>query len=153
MGKFISRLKYTSFNSFLSTIFIQTKKHIIHLHFHWKIFCPGIGLRFSFTFPFSVIELMRTIERADRWNLIFMYCFLRFFLKTVRVCASVFSMTVACTSTNPGCTSGRPISENSSPPTSSTCFNYMNFSKVSISRYQTNCTFSNFNLSPMVGGQ
>lgn len=101
---------------FINFIYFESK-----CHFHVKIFSPGIGLIFSFTYPLSVIELMRTIECATLWKLILVYCFRRFFLKTVRVCARVFSITVAWTSTNPGCTSGRPIKENSSPPTRRTC--------------------------------
>uniref|UniRef100_A0A2M4DH76 Putative secreted protein n=1 Tax=Anopheles darlingi TaxID=43151 RepID=A0A2M4DH76_ANODA len=49
-----------------------------------------------------------------------MYCFLRFLRKWVRVCESVFSTIVACTSTKPGARRGRPIREKSLPPASST---------------------------------
>lgn len=62
-----------------------------------------------------------------------MYCFLRFFLKCVRVCERPFEMTVAVTVTRPGCTKGRPMREKSLVAASN--------------------TLSNVNLSPIFGGQ
>lgn len=87
-----------------------------------------------------------------RWKLNRTYCFLRFFLKCMRVCVKVFSITVACTSTKPGCTRGRPIKEKSFPPASSTWmkkFLFQHFCLLSNVEF----TLSKRILSPMFGGQ
>lgn len=84
------------------------------------MFCPGRD-RFSWSMSLvTSIELMRIIVSDDRWNLMFIYCFFGFFLKTVRVCAMAFSITVAWTSTKLGWTSGLPINVKSSPPATRT---------------------------------
>lgn len=62
-----------------------------------------------------------------------MYCFLLFFLKCVLVWDRPLEMTVAVTSTSPGCTTGRPMREKSLVPASK--------------------TLSSLILSPMLGGQ
>lgn len=54
---------------------------------------------------------------------IFLYCFLRFFLKCVLVCDTVFSITVAWTVAIPSWTKGRPTNVKSVPPINITCRN------------------------------
>lgn len=99
---------------------------------------------------------MRIIDWAERWNLIRMYCFRRFFLNVVLVCAMVFSTTVAWTSTTFGCTKGRPVSVKLSLPTSSTykiAVNGVNKNCHQIIMWSASSTFSKRILSPIVGAQ
>lgn len=79
------------------------------------------------------MELILSTVVGDRWKLILRYCFRFLYLKWVRVCDNDFSMTVACTSTSPFCSNGRPTSVKSCDP--------------------QRRTFSSLSWSPFVGSQ